>query len=134
MKDYYVYILTNRSGTLYVGVTNDLMRRVKEHRDGAAESFTKQYRINRLVYFESGSDVEGALNREKQIKGWLRKRKIELIESLNPHWKDLSEGWYAADDTTATPRGQILRSAQNDNKNDAPGAPKDGPAKELSHV
>jgi putative endonuclease len=114
MKDYYVYIMTNRSGTLYVGVTNDLMRRVREHKDGAHKSFTKQYNVDRLVYFEQGNDVEGAITREKQLKGWLRKRKLALIAAENPKWHDLSDGWYG-DGSASSAEGQILRSAQNDN-------------------
>jgi putative endonuclease len=93
MKRYYVYIMTNRSGTLYVGVTNDLQRRVWEHKQKLIEGFTKRYNITRLVYYEETPDVTAAIAREKQIKGWLRKKKIALIESLNPGWKDLSDGW-----------------------------------------
>ena len=88
---YYVYILTNAHRTvLYVGVTNDLVRRVYEHRNHMDRgSFTAQYNIENLVYFEVTSDVEAAIEREKQIKGWNRKRKNKLIESKNPEWKDL---------------------------------------------
>jgi len=91
MKEYYVYILTNRSRTLYVGMTNDIVRRVQEHKEGRGSKFTSKYRINRLVYYESTNDVLSAIAREKQIKGWLRAKKIALIESLNPDWRDLSE-------------------------------------------
>ncbi len=87
---YYVYIMTNKSGTLYTGVTNNLVRRVQEHRDGSAEGFTKTYKLNRLVYFEEGNDIVGAIEREKQIKGLLRKKKLELIKSMNPKWEDLN--------------------------------------------
>jgi putative endonuclease len=90
MKRYYVYIMTNRSGTLYVGVTNDLQRRVWEHKQKLIEGFTKRYNITRLVYYEETPDVTAAIVREKQIKGWLRKKKI----ALNSGWKDLSDGWY----------------------------------------
>ena len=92
-KAYYVYILTNRSGTVYTGVTNDLMRRLEEHRAGSADSFTSRYKLDRLVYFEETSDVRDAIAREKQIKGWTRKRKLELIRTLNPRWRDLSDDW-----------------------------------------
>jgi putative endonuclease len=92
-KQYYVYIMSNRSKTLYTGVTNDLMRRVYEHKNKLVEGFTKKYNITRLVYFEETNDVPSAIAREKQIKGWLRSKKITLIESKNPKWKDLSEGW-----------------------------------------
>ena len=91
MKEYYVYILTNRSGTLYVGMTNDIVRRIQEHKEGRGSKFTSKYRINRLVYYESTNDVLSAIVREKQIKGWLRSKKIALIESVNPVWRDLSE-------------------------------------------
>ena len=94
MKHYYVYIMTNNSRTLYTGVTDDLVRRVYEHRNKLIEGFTRKYNITRLVYYEITSDVRAAIQREKQIKGWLRKKKIALIEAANPEWKDLSERWY----------------------------------------
>ena len=94
MKQYYVYIMTNRSKTLYTGVTDDLARRVYEHKNKLVKGFSQKYNIARLVYYEITSDVHAAIQREKQIKGWLRKRKIALIEAANPEWEDLSEGWY----------------------------------------
>ena len=94
MSPYYVYIMTNRSGTLYTGMTNNLHRRVWEHKQKLVEGFTKRYNITRLVYYEETPDVRSAIAREKQIKGWLRRKKIALIESVNPDWRDLSEGWY----------------------------------------
>ena len=94
MRQYYVYIMTNRSKTLYTGVTNDLLRRVYEHKNKMVEGFTKKYNITQLVYYEVTNDVEEAIAREKQIKGWLRRKKIALIESINPEWKDLSEEWF----------------------------------------
>ena len=93
-KEYYVYIMTNKSRTLYTGVTNNLMRRVHEHKNKLVPGFTSKYNIKLLVYFESTSDVNEAILREKQIKGWLRAKKIKLIESMNPEWKDLSEEWF----------------------------------------
>ena len=93
MKHYYVYILSNKSRTLYVGVTNDLARRVDEHKQGIGSTFTYWYRITRLVYFEEGTNVEEAILREKEIKGWRRDRKVALIESQNPDWIDLRDGW-----------------------------------------
>ena len=88
---YYVYILTNEHNTvLYTGITNDLMRRVYEHKNHLDKgSFTAQYNIEKLVYFEVTSNVKAAIEREKQIKGWNRKRKNKLIESKNPNWDDL---------------------------------------------
>ncbi len=95
MKTYYVYILASkRNGTLYVGVTNDLRRRMYEHKNGIIEGFTKKYSVNRLVYFEDSADVDAAIRREKQIKGWRRDKKIALIESANPDWEDLSKEWF----------------------------------------
>ena len=93
MKQFYVYIMTNKSKTLYVGVTNNLQRRVYEHKNKMIKSFTSKYNISKVVYFKVFNDIESAKKREKQIKGWLRKKKIELIESMNPDWKDLSEEW-----------------------------------------
>ena len=90
MKTYYVYILANyRNGTLYVGVTNDLLRRVYEHREGLIEGFTKKYNVHQLVYFESTDDVRSAILREKQLKGGSRKKKLALIETGNKDWLDL---------------------------------------------
>ena len=93
MKQYYVYIMTNTTGTLYTGVTNDLRRRVQEHKQGLSEGFTKTYRITRLAYFETTGDIQTALAREKQIKKWRRSKKLALIKAVNPTWRDLSEGW-----------------------------------------
>jgi putative endonuclease len=84
--------MTNKSGTLYIGVTNNLERRVYEHKNHLIKGFTKKYHITKLVYYEETNDVNVVLVREKQVKSWLRKKKIALIESVNPSWKDLSEG------------------------------------------
>ena len=94
MNQYCVYIMTNRSRTRYTGVTSNLERRVYEHKCGRGSTFTSKYSITILVYYECGSDVREAIAREKQIKGWRRSKKIDLIESMNPGWKDLSVGWY----------------------------------------
>jgi len=91
---YFVYIMTNRSKTLYIGVTNNLVRRVREHETGIGSGFTAKYKLDRLVYFERFEDVHNAIEREKRIKGWLRIKKIALIVSMNPSWMDLSEEWY----------------------------------------
>ena len=91
-KRYFVYIMTNKkSGVLYTGITNNLARRVYEHKEKFISGFTSKYNLTKLVFFEETHDVNAAIKREKQIKGWLRKKKIELIESHNPVWKDLSE-------------------------------------------
>ena len=93
-KSYFVYIMSNRSKTLYTGVTNSLMRRVREHKLGIGSVFSAKYRLDRLVYFERFEDVHSAIEREKEIKGWLRVKKIALIVSVNPAWRDLSLEWY----------------------------------------
>ncbi len=91
---YYVYFITNQTNTvLYVGVTNNLCRRLEEHKNGVVDSFTKRYRIYKLVYFETTTDIRSAIEREKQIKSWSRKRKNELIERENPLWEDLTAKW-----------------------------------------
>ena len=90
VKQYYVYIMTNvHNNVLYVGVTNDLLRRVSEHKSGLVDGFTKKYHVNRLVYYEATEDVVGAIGREKQIKAGSREDKILLIESVNRDWHDL---------------------------------------------
>jgi putative endonuclease len=86
--------MASKSRVLYTGVTNCLERRVLEHKQKTIQGFTSKYNITRLVFYESTHDIRQAITREKQIKGWLRAKKISLIESLNPEWKDLSEDWY----------------------------------------
>lgn len=91
-KEYFVYIMTNKYNTvLYTGVTNDLMRRAWEHKEGSGSIFTSRYRITKLVYYESDENINLAIAREKQIKGGARQKKINMIVSLNPEWKDLCE-------------------------------------------
>ncbi|HQA04288.1 MAG TPA: GIY-YIG nuclease family protein [Thermodesulfovibrio thiophilus] len=91
-EQYYVYIMTNKYNTvLYVGVTNDLVRRVYEHKNKLVKGFTAKYNIVKLVYYEIHEDIKEAIKREKQIKGWLRAKKEELIKTMNPSWKDLYE-------------------------------------------
>lgn len=90
MNQYYIYILANqRNGTLYIGVTNNLIRRVWEHKNKISKGFTKQYNITNLIYFEETIDINSAIKREKQLKSWNRKWKLNLIENSNPEWKDL---------------------------------------------
>jgi putative endonuclease len=92
ISDYAVYILASkRNGTIYVGFTSDLVRHIYEHKNDLVEGFTRKYGVHLLVYYETGSDYEGTLQREKQIKEWKRKWKIELIERDNPEWRDLYE-------------------------------------------
>jgi putative endonuclease len=89
-KTYCVYIMASESGVLYIGVTNDLERRVIEHKKKMVPGFSARYNLQKLVYFESFGNVQDAIAREKQLKGWLRRRKVALIESGNPHWNDLT--------------------------------------------
>jgi putative endonuclease len=96
-RNFYVYMLSSKSRRLYVGVTNNLERRLFEHKSKKADGFTKRYNIDRLVYFEQTTDVLSAITREKQIKSWNRSKKIRLIENDNPAWEDLSTEWYKAD-------------------------------------
>ena len=93
MSAAYVYILSNRTHRLYVGTTNDLARRLREHREKKRESFTARYTYKRLVYFEVLSSVEAAFERERQIKGWTRAKKVALIQSVNPNWHDVTPDW-----------------------------------------
>ena len=100
MRDYYVYILTNETHRLYVGVTGDLQRRMYEHKNKLIPGFASRYNLRWLVYFETTTDVTSAIAREKQIKGWMRYRKVALIESENPDWVDLSAEWSEALDSS----------------------------------
>ena len=93
IRAYCVYILASRSRVLYTGVTNDLARRVQEHKQGLIPGFTQQYRVTRLVYFEQFGDIRAAIAREKQIKGCVRARKVKLIEGRNAAWTDLAQNW-----------------------------------------
>jgi putative endonuclease len=106
--------MTNKRNTvLYTGVTNDLRRRVYEHKEKLVDGFTKKYNITKLVYYEISSNVAAVIAKEKKIKGWLRRKKIALIESVNPQWEDLSKEWFQ--DVTLNPERsegegpQILR-------------------------
>ena len=92
---YYVYIMASRCKTLYVGVTNNLERRIYEHKSGLIAGCTKKYMITKLVYHEETSDVGAAISREKQLKAWCRSKKVTLIESVNPLWEDMALRWYA---------------------------------------
>ncbi len=92
-KSYYVYIVTNPSRTLYTGITNDLYRRIAEHKRREIPGFTAKYHISRLAYYEIFRDVRKAIDREKQIKSWTRAKRVALVESMNPRWDDLSREW-----------------------------------------
>jgi len=118
MAEYFVYILANRSGTLYVGATNNLLRRLYEHKQKLIPGFTKRYKIDRLMYYEHTPDVGAAIAREKQIKRWRREKKVALIESKNRDWHDLSERWFSkgteADDNARRDPSTPLRCARGD--------------------
>jgi putative endonuclease len=125
-RQYYVYIVTNRSGTLYIGVTSNLVARVHQHKTKCIEGFTKKYNLTQLVYYEAGTDVREAIAREKQLKGWRRSKKLALIDSLNPKWNDLSDGWFdsavipsakrviPSETRDLTERSEVPRSARDD--------------------
>ena len=85
--------MSSQTRVLYIGVTSDLERRVQQHKSGVGSAFTARYRVRLLVHYDETSDVHAALERERRLKGWTRARKVALIESLNPDWQDLSEGW-----------------------------------------
>jgi putative endonuclease len=96
-RRYFVYIMTNHSRTLYTGVTNNIQRRVLEHKEKRNEGFTARYNISKLVWYTETPDIRAAIAHEKRIKGWLRSKKIALIEQLNPNWEDLSADWRSPD-------------------------------------
>ena len=106
MRHFYVYILSSKSRVLYTGITDDIYRRTWEHKNDVNSGFTRDYKVHRLVYYETFKCVNNAIVREKSIKGWLRRKKIALIETANPTWEDLSESWFDGK--------QVLRFAQDD--------------------
>jgi putative endonuclease len=112
-RTYYVYIMASASRVIYTGVTNNLQRRVWEHKTKLVPGFTKKYNVNRLVWYQEFERVEDAIAREKEIKGWLRKKKVTLIEKSNGTWKDLSRGWF---DSEVLPLRRT--QGQNDNRRD----------------
>ena len=103
---FYIYILTNNTGTLYIGVTNNLERRIYEHQNDLLEGFTKEYKLIKLIYFEEINNIETAIRREKQLKGWTRQKKLSLIRQMNSELDDLSH----------LVTGKILRQAQDDSQ------------------
>jgi len=121
MKDYYVYIMASRSRTLYPGVSNNLERRVAQHKQKLLPGFTAEYRIDRLVCFEHLGDIRAAIQREKQIKGWIREKKLALIKSVNPGWCDLSESWFPGAKASMTSRvsGKSASCRRADEKTNA---------------
>ena len=105
-----VYIVANETRTIYIGVTSNLERRMFEHKSGAYEGFTKRYGLKKLVYFDQTDDIRAAIEREKQLKGWRRARKIDLIELTNFGWEDLSALWFVSRTSGVTPRDPSLHS------------------------
>ena len=93
-KTYYVYIMSNQSRTLYIGITSNIQKRAWQHKCHQIEGFTRRYNVGALVYVEMFNDVSTAISREKQLKHWSRKKKLWLIDQQNPEWRDLSDGWY----------------------------------------
>ena len=120
MRRYYVYVMASKSRVLYIGITNDLWRRVWEHKNDVFPGFTSKYRVHRLVYFETFQYVGNAIAREKRLKGWLREKKVALIRSANPTWEDLSEQWFEGKNVrriqfdASASENQVLRCAQDD--------------------
>jgi putative endonuclease len=107
-KQYYVYVMTNRSGTPYIGVANDLVRRVREHKTKCVGGIHDEVQSNAARYHETGADIREAIAREKQLKGWRRSKKLALINSFNPRWNDLSDAWFD------TSRGEIPRAVPSE--------------------
>jgi len=117
MREYYVYILASKPrGTLYIGVTNDLIRRVQEHRDDIIGGFTKRYDVHLLVYYEQCTDVSAVIWREKRLKKWNRAWKIKLIETSNPEWRDLYPDLIQEMDSPPTRRMTIREARKNDDQ------------------
>ena len=121
---YYVYILSSLTGTLYTGITNSLYNRTLQHKGKETPGFTSKYDVDRLVYYEVFTNVRAAIRREKEIKGWARKKKIALIESANPKWQDLAEGW---GEELPPPSWQIRDPTGDQQPRDSSG-PKTGPS------
>src|SRR5687768_3041814 len=96
-RSYWVYVMTNAARTLCVGVTSDPLARVLRHRQGTGSTFTARYRLTQMVYLEEAGDPHAAISREKQLKSWVRRRKVALIEAANPEWKDLAADWYGTE-------------------------------------
>jgi putative endonuclease len=112
MRQFYVYILASRNGVLYIGLTNDLERRVCEHKQKLVPGFTAKYNVDRLVYYEVFPTAADAINAEKKLKGWTRRKKIELVESQNPKWRDLSEDFIV--EASSPARDPSRSTAQDD--------------------
>jgi len=110
MKQYYVYMMSSKTRTLYVGITNNLERRVYEHKQKLIPGFTSKYDLTWLVYCAETNDVREAIAREKQLKGWSRAKKVALIEEMNPEWEDLAATWFSNDQVFTRESDSSLRS------------------------
>jgi putative endonuclease len=115
-RTYWVYIMTNQSGTIYTGVTGNLPRRVYEHRHRLVSGFSARYRIDQLIYAEPFSEIRDAIAREKQIKAWRCSHKVALIDSANPEWNDLSEIWFGLKDALNLGSPHQAHSSENDDE------------------
>ncbi len=129
LRSCYTYIMTNRSGTLYVGMTNDLVRRVWEHKQCLVPGFTSRYRMDRLAHYETFGRPYDAIAREKEIKGWLRIKKIALIEATNRKWLDLSKGWYDVGEATTAGRRAVPPGHAERSEASLPAARTEGPSR-----
>ena len=105
MPVFHVYVMTNEARQLFIGATSNLAQRVYEHKNGLVSLYCTRHNITRLVYFEEARSPQAAVAREQQIKGWLRKRKTDLIESINPTWQDMAQGWMEPDESPPPPAG-----------------------------
>jgi len=114
MKTYYVYIMVSETGTFYTGITSSLKRRIFEHKSKVIPGFTSRYNVTKLIYVETFKTPDGAIRREKQIKSWRREKKIELIDSKNPTWRDLAADWYADYKESPSAAGKIDSSLHSE--------------------
>ena len=108
MKQYFTYIMSSSGGTLYTGVTNNIVNRVLTHKQKQLPGFTQKYNVTRLVYYEVSPSIYSAISREKEIKGWKRAKKITLIQSMNPKWLDLAENWFSREDFECHPDAERM--------------------------
>ncbi len=106
-REYYFYMMASYRGAPYAGVTNDLTRRAYEHKQKVIDGFTKKYNVTKLVYYEATDSIEATIEREKQVKGWLRRKKVALIESVNPYWEDLAKKWDEEAPTATDPSAAV---------------------------
>jgi putative endonuclease len=133
MKDFYVYIMANRARTLYTGMTNSLAYRVWQHKHMEIDGFTRRYLIDRLVYYEIAPDAASAIQREKQIKGWVRRKKVALIESVNSEWRDLSGDFLDIRPTLADSQAYFRKRGRRDSSLSKASVPREASPREPSN-